>query len=74
MSHWSTHRLILLLHEYYDAYSDDIKGSRGVLDDAYFRIATFSPGNWAEPVRFLRVGIDTSFCSFSRTLLALRQL
>lgn len=54
MSHWSTHRLILLLHKYYDGYEDDIKGSAArALDDGYFRLTAsfsiFSTSNWAEP-------------------------
>lgn len=55
MSHWSTHRLILLLHKYYNV-RDDIKGSRALLDGAYFRppmrlllLDFCSFGNWAEP-------------------------
>lgn len=59
MSHWSTHRLILLLHKYYDAYEDDIKGSAArALDDGYFRLTVvfrfLALVIGPSPVRFLR--------------------
>lgn len=57
MSHWSTHRLILLLHKYYNGHGD-IKGSRAqwtmpISDPKRSFLCSSicgSLGNWAEPV------------------------